>query len=136
MRITVVNKDTRWAMVIDSSRCIGCHSCSVACKRENKVPLGVFRTWIKSAEKGRFPNVSRHHLPINCNQCEEPVCVSVCPFVIRIGFPGRVPFWAFGCVGHACIFQLSWLFFKFGEAISTLYKHLFVSKLYSFAHLV
>ena len=66
-------------MVIDASRCIGCHSCSVACKRENNVPLSVFRTWVKSVEKGRFPDVSRKHLPINCNQCDDPVCVSVCP---------------------------------------------------------
>jgi len=31
----------RYGMVIDLRRCIGCHSCSVACKVENDVPLGV-----------------------------------------------------------------------------------------------
>ena len=75
----MADKNVRWTMVIDASRCIGCHSCSVACKRENGVPLGVFSAWVKSVEKGRFPNVQRGHVPINCNQCEEPVCVSVCP---------------------------------------------------------
>ena len=75
----MVSDKARWSMVIDSSLCVGCGSCAVACKRENDVPLGVFRTWVKSMEKGRFPAVSRGHLPVNCNQCEVPVCVSVCP---------------------------------------------------------
>lgn len=75
----MVDNTIRWTMVIDADRCIGCHSCSVACKRENSVPLGVFRTWVKSVEKGRFPHVRRGHMPINCNQCRDPVCVSVCP---------------------------------------------------------
>jgi tetrathionate reductase subunit B len=66
-------------MVIDADLCIGCQSCVVACKRENLVPVGVFRTWVKSVEKGRFPHVRRGHIPINCNQCDDPVCVSVCP---------------------------------------------------------
>jgi tetrathionate reductase subunit B len=72
-------KAVRWAMVIDLRRCIGCHSCSVACKLENRVPLGVFRTWVKIVEKGTYPGLRRFHVPMNCNNCERPVCVEVCP---------------------------------------------------------
>jgi tetrathionate reductase subunit B len=74
-----VGGTVRWGMVIDLRRCIGCHSCAVACKLENQVPLGVFRTWVKIVEKGVYPNVRRMFLPMNCNNCEKPVCVAVCP---------------------------------------------------------
>ncbi|MBI5167682.1 MAG: 4Fe-4S dicluster domain-containing protein [candidate division NC10 bacterium] len=69
----------RYAMVIDLRRCIGCHSCSVACKSENSVPLGVYRTWVKQVEKGRYPQVSKHFLPTLCNNCENPICLQNCP---------------------------------------------------------
>ena len=37
-------KTPRWKMALDVERCIGCHACSVACKVENSVSLGRFRT--------------------------------------------------------------------------------------------
>lgn len=66
-------------MVIDVRRCTGCHACSVACKAENAVPLGVFRTWVKQVEKGTYPTVTKSFLPIFCNQCEKPICLQNCP---------------------------------------------------------
>ncbi|KUO72405.1 MAG: 4Fe-4S ferredoxin [Desulfosporosinus sp. BRH_c37] len=69
----------RYAMVIDLRKCVGCHACSVACKSENNVPLGVFRARVEEMEYGRFPNVARHRLPRLCNHCENPTCVNVCP---------------------------------------------------------
>jgi len=70
---------TRYAFVIDLRRCIGCNSCSVACKSENSVHLGVWMSWVKVIQKGEFPNVSRSFLPLLCNNCEDPICVTVCP---------------------------------------------------------
>ncbi|HEX5504569.1 MAG TPA: 4Fe-4S ferredoxin, partial [Thermomicrobiales bacterium] len=43
-----------YAFLIDQRTCIGCHACSVACKSENEVPLGVNRTWVKYVETGVF----------------------------------------------------------------------------------
>ena len=46
---------TRYAFLIDQDTCIGCHACTVACKAEHDVPLGVNRTWVKYIETGRVP---------------------------------------------------------------------------------
>ncbi|VAW20051.1 Tetrathionate reductase subunit B [hydrothermal vent metagenome] len=69
----------QYAMVIDIRRCIGCQACSVACKTEFAVPLGLTRSWVEYVEKGIYPNVTRSFLPRLCNQCSEPACVPVCP---------------------------------------------------------
>lgn len=70
----------RYAMVIDLRRCVGCHSCSVSCSVENRVPVGKFRATVGEfvvEDKGAAPTVAP--LPRLCNHCEEPACVPVCP---------------------------------------------------------
>lgn len=69
----------RYGFVIDNRKCIGCHSCTVACKTENRVPLGVNRTWVKYVEKGKFPHTRRFFQVSRCNHCENPPCVEICP---------------------------------------------------------
>lgn len=69
----------RYGFLIDLRKCIGCNTCSVACKSENMVPLGVWRSWVKHVAKGEYPNTSLSFLPILCNNCEDPICVTVCP---------------------------------------------------------
>ncbi|MFQ5856932.1 MAG: NrfD/PsrC family molybdoenzyme membrane anchor subunit [Anaerolineae bacterium] len=68
-----------YAFIIDNRKCIGCHACSTACKSENEVPLGVYRTWVKYVEKGRFPNTRRFFQVTRCNHCANPPCVRICP---------------------------------------------------------
>jgi Fe-S-cluster-containing dehydrogenase component/formate-dependent nitrite reductase membrane component NrfD len=65
--------------VIDHSKCIGCHACTVACKSENDVPLGDFRTWVKYTEVGTFPEVRRSFAVLRCNQCTDAPCIDICP---------------------------------------------------------
>lgn len=69
----------RYAMAFDLERCTGCHACSVACKVENDVPLGNFRTKVYYYDEGRYPQTRRHFLPVVCMQCEEAPCLRACP---------------------------------------------------------
>jgi tetrathionate reductase subunit B len=69
----------RWKMALDVERCIGCHACSVACKVENNVPLGRFRTKVYYHDQGKFPKVTRAFLPTLCMQCEDAPCLKACP---------------------------------------------------------
>ncbi len=69
----------RYGFVIDQDTCIGCHACTVACKTEHQVPLGVNRTWVKYVEKGAWPSTSRHFSVMRCNHCANAPCVKICP---------------------------------------------------------
>jgi anaerobic dimethyl sulfoxide reductase subunit B (iron-sulfur subunit) len=59
---------------------MGCFACVVACKDWHDVPAGP-ASWIRvqTVEKGRYPDLSVTFLPLTCNHCSNPVCVSVCP---------------------------------------------------------
>ncbi|MCL4552062.1 MAG: 4Fe-4S dicluster domain-containing protein [Candidatus Marsarchaeota archaeon] len=70
---------TRWGMVIDLRRCVGCQTCTVACKIEHFVPPGLFFSRVNDYEVGEYPNVARRFLPLGCMHCEHPPCVDVCP---------------------------------------------------------
>jgi Fe-S-cluster-containing dehydrogenase component/formate-dependent nitrite reductase membrane component NrfD len=95
----------RYGVVIDNRKCIGCHSCTVACKAENRVPLGVNRTWVKYVEKGRFPHVRRVFQVTRCNQCGKPACVEICPVsAMYQRWDGIVDFNPARCIGcKACM---------------------------------
>ena len=83
-------RSIRYAMLFDLRKCIGCHACVLACKSENDVPLGVWRSWIKRIEKGRYPAAREFILPILCNNCDNPVCVTVCPVGSSIKRPDGI----------------------------------------------
>ena len=68
---------TRFGFVIDQRSCIGCHACTVACKEEHGVELGVFRTWVKYIEQGEFPDTRRYFSVLLCNHCDDAPCVDL-----------------------------------------------------------
>jgi Na+-translocating ferredoxin:NAD+ oxidoreductase RNF subunit RnfB len=47
-----------WVMVIDLRKCIGCSSCTIACKAENHLPPGVVYMPVIAEEIGEYPNVT------------------------------------------------------------------------------
>jgi len=69
----------QYGFVIDQDACIGCHACTVACKAENDVPVGGFRTNVKYVEVGKFPEIKRSFLVQRCNHCTDAPCVTICP---------------------------------------------------------
>ena len=68
-----------YGFAIDLRKCIGCHACTIACKAEHEIPVGVNRCWVKTVEKGTFPDTRRFFFPVLCNQCDEAPCARICP---------------------------------------------------------
>ena len=68
-----------YGFVINNKTCIGCHACTVACKSEHDVPIGVNRTHVKYIEKGSYPDSTREFSVHRCNHCEDSPCTKICP---------------------------------------------------------
>ena len=69
----------RYAMAIDLNRCVGCQTCTIACKHANDTLPGVQWRSVLDVEAGRYPDVQRLFLVVGCQHCAEPPCVPVCP---------------------------------------------------------
>ena len=69
----------RWAMLIDTRKCVGCHACTIGCVAEHKLPPGVVYRPVIDQMTGTYPDVKRKFIPRPCFQCEKPSCVGVCP---------------------------------------------------------
>ena len=69
----------RWGMVVDLNRCVGCQTCTIACKHANDTLPGVQWRSVLDVEHGTFPDVQREFLVVGCQHCAEPPCVPVCP---------------------------------------------------------
>lgn len=98
-------RKTQFGFTIDHRSCIGCHACTVACKAEHGVELGVFRTWVKYIERGEFPDTRRYFSVLRCNHCTDAPCVQICPVkALTKREDGIVDFDADRCIGcKACL---------------------------------
>ncbi|RME92060.1 MAG: 4Fe-4S dicluster domain-containing protein [Verrucomicrobia bacterium] len=65
--------------IIDLKKCIGCRSCQVACKSENRTPLRTDWRFVVERESGVYPRPKREFISLACNHCDEPACLKACP---------------------------------------------------------
>lgn len=89
----------RCGMVIDTSRCVACHACEIACKSANNVPEGVFWNRVLTdggpgieTLAGEYPNGTISVMTVSCQHCENPACVKVCPVGATYKIPKRESF--------------------------------------------
>lgn len=77
---------SRYAMVIDISRCTACYCCFTSCKDEywdNDYPpysagqprFGQFWMNLKKNERGKYPYVNVAYMPVPCMQCKAAPCI-------------------------------------------------------------
>ena len=103
---------------LDLSRCIGCRRCVYACVEENNLSLKPQTHWIRvlKMEKGNLVNLEEsdhfynpemvpeegsYYMPVQCQQCEKPPCVKVCPIKATWQEPDGITVvdynWCIGC---------------------------------------
>jgi phenylacetyl-CoA:acceptor oxidoreductase subunit 1 len=70
---------TRYMMVADLRRCVGCQTCTAACKLTNATPPGVQWRKVLDVELGEYPSAERVFMPVGCQHCSDPPCLDVCP---------------------------------------------------------
>ncbi|WP_368389092.1 4Fe-4S binding protein [uncultured Adlercreutzia sp.] len=69
-------------MVIDLSRCVGCNSCTLACKVSNGTPPAMFFSHVDIEEQGTYPDAMNIYTP----RC---ACTAPRLPVSRTARPGR-----------------------------------------------
>ncbi len=79
---------TRLGLLIDVTKCSGCHNCFLACRDEYfdndyapysaPQPLdGQFWMQVKEIERGSYPKPKLDYIPLPCVHCEDAPCVAV-----------------------------------------------------------
>ncbi len=84
----------RFAYALNLSICIGCRRCAEACHQENNHDRATHNSYIRVFEmdKGSIdfgkgtvdyvhpvPRDDKFYMPVQCQQCNDPPCVKVCP---------------------------------------------------------
>ena len=109
---------SRYAKLVDNTKCIGCRRCMSACKRWNKLPPyevpeslvrdmdGTTYTVVNFAHSSRNAEIGRF-LKWQCQHCIKPACAGVCPVTAITKNPvtGAVVVNEDKCIGCRYCFQ-------------------------------
>lgn len=89
---------SRFGIIVNVDKCVGCHACAIACKEENQVAPGIFYERVE-----RFENIADNFINwfrVNCMHCDKPACMPVCPAkAIHRGPAGEVLVDQKKCIG-------------------------------------
>jgi formate dehydrogenase iron-sulfur subunit len=93
--LPAVGDGDRLALLYDSSKCVGCRACQMACKQWNKLDsVSTDAAGLYESPKGLSPNVwtliklvnyqvndrrSYLFIKVGCMHCGKPACVEACP---------------------------------------------------------
>lgn len=70
---------SRWGMVIDLRKCVGCQTCTLACKVAHGLGPDITRCRVIEQESGTYPDVTRVNISLRCMHCADAECVKACP---------------------------------------------------------
>ncbi len=91
-------------IVTDLKKCLGCHSCELACAISRSRSKNLFEAIgedPKPATRVRVLNVGTQPVPLQCQQCEDAPCATACPTqaLCRTGTDHPVLFTRELCIG-------------------------------------
>ncbi|HLM67887.1 MAG TPA: molybdopterin dinucleotide binding domain-containing protein, partial [Longimicrobium sp.] len=141
-----IDNDTRWGMVVDLARCIGCSACVIACQAENNIPVVGPHEMLKGRELSwmrieRYFGVTRQveeaytdeatndvrFLPMLCQHCGQAPCEPVCPVYAAYHTPDGLNGQVYNrCVGTRYCAQncpwkvrvFNWFTYEFAEPMN------------------
>lgn len=68
---------SKFGIIVNVDKCVGCHACAIACKEENRVAPGIFYERVHRSESIEKNVIS--YFRLSCMHCEDPACMKVCP---------------------------------------------------------
>ena len=74
-----------YGVVVDLERCIGCRTCTIACKAEHDIEIGLgIRVETAGSPhydtpSGDYPMLRMAFTPMPCMHCRQPSCLDACP---------------------------------------------------------
>jgi formate dehydrogenase iron-sulfur subunit len=87
-------------MLIDTTKCIGCRGCTLACKEANGLPLDDGGRGLSATTWTTVEDKHGVHVRRQCMHCEDPACASVCPVgALRKTDEGAVVYDEDKCIG-------------------------------------